>query len=171
MRRSPRQSRPIPVTLGSVEATIDPGLTGLAADPGATVERVGGQPLNPITRVMSFFVQTPVALVSSVDEQALTASLDEIGAAVAEDPVEGSIVFVDGEPVASDPQSGQRLDVTAAAATVLDNWATGETLDLPIVELPRAPPPRTWRRHWTTSPRLRCRDLSPSAARTESTVC
>lgn len=133
---SPRQSRPIPVTLGSVEATIDPGLTGLAADPGATVERVGGQPLNPITRVMSFFVQTPVELVSSVDEQALTASLDEIGAAVAEDPVEGSIVFVDGEPVASDPQSGQRLDVTAAAATVLDNWATGETLDLPIVELP-----------------------------------
>ena len=40
---------------------------------------------------------------------------DELTGIVAEDPVEGSVGFVDGEPVSSHPQNGRRLDVAAAA--------------------------------------------------------
>ena len=97
--------------------------------------RAGGQPLNPITRLTSFFVETPVGIVSSVDDQALTATLEVLADDVAEDPVEGSIDFVDGEPVAADPESGQRLDVDAAAGVLIRDWALGETVNLPMAEL------------------------------------
>ncbi|MGU3500306.1 VanW family protein [Mycobacterium sp. C31M] len=132
---TPRTQRPVPVTLGTLDAVVDPGAVGLTPDLRATVEQSGGQPLNPITRVMSFFVKTPIGLVTSADDQALSATLDDLGAQIAEDPVEGAIVFVDGEPVASDPESGQRLDMPAAADLVIREWALGETLDLPVVEI------------------------------------
>ncbi|MDZ4234550.1 MAG: VanW family protein [Dietzia sp.] len=137
----PRAEQPVAVAIGSVQAQVDPGSVDLAVDSRATVDQVGGQPLNPITRLTSFFVETPVGVISTVDDRALTAALEELGSTVAEDPVEGSVVFVDGEPVSSHPQSGRRLDITAAAGVFTSDWATGETLDLPLVELP----PRTTR--------------------------
>ncbi|AQA06046.1 vanomycin resistance protein VanB [Mycobacterium sp. MS1601] len=132
---TPRQSRPVPVTLETLEATIDPETVDLTADLQATVEQAGGQPLNPAARIMSFFVDTPVELVTSVNDEALTARLEELGSSVAEAPVEGSIVFVDGSPESSDPRSGRRLDVDAAADLFIHNWARGQTLELPILEL------------------------------------
>ncbi|WP_304108775.1 VanW family protein [Mycolicibacterium bacteremicum] len=133
---SARESQPVPVTVGALSATVDPGAVGLAADPAATVAQAGGQPLDPVTRITSFFVDTPVELVTSVNEQALTATLDELGTAVAEDPVEGSIVFVGGEPTPSDPRSGWRLDVPAAAEAFVRDWAAGEAVALPMQERP-----------------------------------
>lgn len=132
----PRAEQPVALTLGTVDAEVDPRDVGLTVDSRATVDQAGGQPLNPITRLTSFFVETPIGVVSSVDDQALTSTLEELAATVAEDPVEGSVVFVDGEPVSSDPRTGRRLDVPAAAQMVTRDWANGETLDLPLVELP-----------------------------------
>ncbi len=131
----PRARQPVDVTLGTVRAQVDADAVALTVDARATVDQAGTQPLNPITRLTSFFVDTPVGVVSSADEEALEATLEELAATVAEDPVEGSIGFADGEPVSSDPQPGQRLDVTAAAELFTRDWATGETLDLPMVEL------------------------------------
>jgi vancomycin resistance protein YoaR len=132
---TPRETAPVPVKLGTLDATIDPQAVDLSADLRATVDRAGGQPLNPVTRIRSFFVETPVELVTSVNDEALTATLEELGSSVAEEPVEGSIVFIDGRPVSSDPRSGQRLDVPAAAEIFTHNWATGDSPELPIVEL------------------------------------
>lgn len=131
----PRVGQPVPVTLGTTDADVDPSSIGLTVDSRATVEQAGTQPLNPITRLTSFLVETPIGVVSSVDEDALTATLEELGNPVAEDPVEGSIDFVDGQPVSSDPQSGRRLDVTTAAGVFTRNWASGDTIDLPMLEL------------------------------------
>ena len=131
----PRVGQPVPVTLGTADADVDPSSIGLTVDSRATVEQAGAQPLNPITRLTSFLVETPIGVVSSVDEDALTATLEELGNPVAEDPVEGSIDFVDGQPVSSDPQSGRRLDVTTAAGVFTRNWASGDTIDLPMLEL------------------------------------
>lgn len=130
-----RAARPIAVTMATVHAEVDPRRVGLTVDSRATVEQVGTQPLNPVTRLMSFFVHTPISVVTSVDEQALTAALADLGATVAEDPVEGSVGFVDGEPVSSHPQNGRRLDIPAAADVFVRDWAVGEPLDLPMVEL------------------------------------
>lgn len=137
----PYADRPVPVTLATVEATVDPGSVDLALDSRATVDQAGGQPLNPITRLRSFFVETPITVVSSVDEQALTARLEELGAGVAEDPVEGSVYFIDGDPVAFDPQPGRRLDIAAAAGVFVRDWAGGEVIDLPTVTLPPSTTP------------------------------
>lgn len=131
----PRTDRPVPVTLGTIEEAVDPNSIGLTVDAGATVEQAGAQPLNPITRLRSFFGQTPIEVLSSVDEQALAATLEDLGTTVAEEPVEGSVIFVEGEPVGSDPRTGRRLDVAAAADVFMRDWAHGETVDLPIVEL------------------------------------
>lgn len=131
----PRAARPVAVTVATVQAEVDPRRIGLTVDSRATVEQAGGQPLNPVTRLVSFFAHTPIGVVTSVDEQALTAALADLGATVAEDPVEGSVGFVDGEPVSSNPQNGRRLDVAAAADVFVRDWAVGEPLDLPMVEL------------------------------------
>lgn len=131
-----RGGQSVAVTLGTIDAVVDPGSIGLTVDTSATVDQAGGQPLNPITRLTSFFTATPIGVVSSVDERALTATLDELGATAATEPVEGSVAFIDGEPVSSDPQTGQRLDITAATEVFIRDWAAGETLDLPMVELP-----------------------------------
>ena len=131
----PRSEEPIPVTVGALDTEVTPRSIDLQVDARATVAQAGGQPLNPITRLTSFFVETPVGVVSSVDDQALTATLEVLADDVAEDPVEGSIDFVDGEPVAADPESGQRLDVDAAAGVLIRDWALGETVNLPMAEL------------------------------------
>ncbi|WP_425003719.1 VanW family protein [Mycolicibacterium sp. S3B2] len=131
----PRSEEPIPVTVGALDTEVTPRSIDLQVDARATVAQAGGQPLNPITRLTSFFVDTPVGVVSSVDDQALTATLEVLAADVAEDPVEGSIDFVDGEPVAADPESGQRLDVDAAEGVLIRDWALGGTVNLPMAEL------------------------------------
>ncbi|CAN7689276.1 VanW family protein [Mycolicibacterium frederiksbergense] len=132
---APRAAQPIAVTMATVQAEVDPRRIGLTVDSRATVEQTDTQPLNPVTRLMSFFVDTPIGVVTAVDEQALTATLEDLGATVAEDPVEGSVEFVDGEPVSSDPQNGRRLDVAAAAGVLVRDWALDEPLDLPMVAL------------------------------------
>lgn len=132
---APRAAQPIAVTMATVQAEVDPRRIGLTVDSRATVEQADTQPLNPVTRLMSFFVDTPIGVVTAVDEQALTATLEDLGATVAEDPVEGSVEFVDGEPVSSDPQNGRRLDVAAAAGVLVRDWALDEPLDLPMVAL------------------------------------
>lgn len=132
---APRAAQPIAVTMATVQAEVDPRRIGLTVDSRATVEQADTQPLNPVTRLMSFFVDTPIGVVTAVDEQALTATLEDLGATVAEDPVEGSVEFVDGEPVSSDPQNGRRLNVAAAAGVLVRDWALDEPLDLPMVAL------------------------------------
>ncbi|CAJ1582006.1 VanW family protein [[Mycobacterium] wendilense] len=132
----PRADRPVPVTLGTEQAEVDPASIDLTLLARPTVEQAGGQPLNPITRFTSVFVTRPIDVLASVDEPALTATLEGLGARVASDPVDGSVEFVDGEPVGTDPQPGRRLDVTAAAEVFLRDWADGEPVDLPTVETP-----------------------------------
>lgn len=131
----PRAEHPIPVTVDDVEAGVDPKSVGLTMDARATVAQAGAQPLNPITRLTSLVGETPIAVISSVDDGALTAALEELGTTVAKDPVEGSVAFVDGRAVAHEPQIGRRLDVAAAADVFTRDWASGEAVALPTVEL------------------------------------
>lgn len=132
---APRADQPVSVEVGTVDTELQPSTIGLRVDTRATVDQAGGQPLNPITRLTSFFVETPVEVVSTMDERALITALERLGTTVARDPVEGSVEFIDGEPVSADPQIGQRLDIAAATNVFTRDWATGETLDLPMVEL------------------------------------
>lgn len=130
-----REELPVAVTLGTLQTTVDPRAVDVTADLRATVDSAGGQPLHPLTRIMSFFVETPVDVVTSVDEPALAAALAQLGSQVAQEPVEGSVAFVDGDLRTADPRSGRRLDIDSAVQVFRRGWATGETLDLPMVEV------------------------------------
>lgn len=132
---APRMSQPIPVTFADERDEIDPASAGLEVDWTATVDQAGAQPLNPVTRISSFFSTRELGVVSTADEAALTAALDQLGATVAKDPAEGTVRFEGREPVAVDPEAGRRLDVDASADILKRDWAAGTAVDLPVIEL------------------------------------
>ncbi|MFE3441433.1 VanW family protein [Nocardia sp. NPDC059180] len=132
-----RAGRELPVTIGDVQTTLVPGTAGLSVDWDGTWDRIGDQPLNPITRLTSLFGTETVDVESAVDEQALGMTLDALR--VHDRPtVEGTIVFENAQPVAVAPVPGRILDVAAARGVLVDNWIAGSPMSLPVVPAPVA---------------------------------
>lgn len=132
----PRTTRPVPVTVGQVTSQIDPRTAGLRIDWDATLEQAGSQPLNPVTRISSFFGQREVGVVTDADREALIGALEQLAPVVDREPVEGTVAFEGTRPTPVDPVAGQRLDVPAAAAVLSREWANGLSVALPLTELP-----------------------------------
>ncbi|HEY8371642.1 MAG TPA: VanW family protein [Pseudonocardiaceae bacterium] len=132
----PRLDKPVPVRAGDVEAEIDPQAAGLQLDWAATLEQVGDQPLNPFTRLMSFFTTREVGVVTTADRDKVVQTLEELRGTVDREPAEGTIRFEGTEPVAVDPKPGQKLDVSGAADAVLARWAYGSPVELPVTTTP-----------------------------------
>ncbi|MHA6623868.1 VanW family protein [Pseudonocardia sichuanensis] len=132
----PRTEAPIPVTVGDVRGEIEPVAAGLSVDWAGTLEQAGSQPLNPITRITSFFSEREVGVVTSADPTALSQALEQLGPVVDREPVEGSVRFEGTQPQPVDPQPGQRLDVPASAEVLQREWANGNAVALPLTELP-----------------------------------
>ncbi|MGQ4619181.1 peptidoglycan binding domain-containing protein, partial [Nocardia sp. R7R-8] len=131
----PRAGRELPLRIGDVRTSIVPSAAGLAVDWDATWSRIGSQPLNPFTRLASFFTTHEVPIVSAIDEPALDRRLTELR--VHDRPsVEGTITFDKAEPVAVPPVAGRVLDVAAARTELAARWVTGTTVDLPVVPAP-----------------------------------
>ncbi|MGQ4598081.1 VanW family protein [Nocardia sp. R6R-6] len=131
----PRASRELPLRIGDVQTRIVPSAAGLAVDWDATWSRIGSQPINPFTRLASFFTTRDVPIVSAIDAPSLDRQLSELR--VHDRPsVEGTITFDKARPVAVAPVPGRELDVAAARTELVDRWATGTTVDLPVVPAP-----------------------------------
>lgn len=130
---------PIPVRAGDVDTTLDPVFAGLGVDWSATVAGAGAQPLNPVTRVLSFFTEREVGVSPTVDIESLRTALRELAQQRVDRTVrEGGIAFGkpgDGSvrPFVIEPRAGQRLtDVHVAASVVLRDWLDADRLDLPV---------------------------------------
>ncbi|GAA1309907.1 VanW family protein [Pseudonocardia xinjiangensis] len=137
----PRTRQPIQVTVGEARSEIDPAAAGLAVDWDATLANAGSQPLNPITRITSFFTQREVGVVTTSDADKLDAALEELSPIVDKPPTEGSVRFEGTTPVPVDPVPGQNLDVPAAAGVLMNDWATGRPVALPLTVLPPSTTP------------------------------
>jgi vancomycin resistance protein YoaR len=137
----PRTQQPIQVSVGEARSEIDPAAAGLAIDWDATMDEAGSQPLNPITRITSFFSEREVGVVTRSDGEALNAALEELSPIVDKAPVEGSVRFDATEPVPVDPLPGQKLDVPAAAGVLQNEWAVGLPVALPLTVLPPSTTP------------------------------
>ncbi|OZM82893.1 VanW family protein [Pseudonocardia sp. MH-G8] len=137
----PRTEAPIPVTVGDVRGEIDPVAAGLSVNWASTMEQTGAQPLNPITRITSFFSEREVGVVTSADPTALSQALEQLGPIVDREPVEGSVRFEGTQPQPVDPKPGQRLDVAASAEVLQREWANGSAVALPLIELPATTTP------------------------------
>jgi vancomycin resistance protein YoaR len=132
----PRLTRPLAVTAGDVQGTLSPTLAGLHLDWAQTLDQAGEQPLNPFTRLASLFSGREVGVVSHAEDAKLAAALDTLRGQVDRDPVEGTVHFEGANPVAVPPKAGQKLDVPGATAAVVEKWARGENLALPVTSTP-----------------------------------
>ena len=135
-RIEPRLTRPLPITAGDLQANLSPTLAGLHLDWPQTLDQAGEQPLNPFTRLSSLFSHREVGVVTHAEDAKLTTALENLRTQVDREPVEGTVRFEGANPVAVTPKTGQKLDVPAASAAVIEKWAQGETLALTTTTTP-----------------------------------
>ncbi|SFB14829.1 Vancomycin resistance protein YoaR, contains peptidoglycan-binding and VanW domains [Amycolatopsis marina] len=132
----PRLEQPVQIAAGDVQETVDPRSAGLAMNWRSTLDQAGDQPLNPITRLTSFFTSTEVGVVTQAEPNQLQNAMNDLQKKVDRKPVEGSVKFEGAKPVAVEPKQGQQLDVDAAKQVVLAQWASGQALELPVTVTP-----------------------------------
>ncbi|GAA1879300.1 hypothetical protein GCM10009836_70840 [Pseudonocardia ailaonensis] len=134
----PRSTAPVKVVAGSVTSEVDPKAAGLAVDYTATIDQAGAQPLNPITRITSFFTTREVGVVNKADSRSVATALEQLKPVVDKAPAEGNVKFEGTTPVAVAPVAGQELDLQAAAVALEQNWASGTPVSLPLIPKPTA---------------------------------
>ncbi len=122
-----RAEQPVSVDVGDRQVEILPAAAGLGVDWNATLDRAGSQPINPITRLTSLFGSREIGVVSTTDEQALTAAVDGLRVETDRDPVEGDVVFDGSTPIAVAPLSGRVLDADGTRRNLQAEWASGAT--------------------------------------------
>jgi vancomycin resistance protein YoaR len=132
----PRLSEPVKLRAGDVDATLEPGAAGMAIDWAGTLSQAGDQPLNPITRITSFFSTTEVGVVTRADDAKLDAAIEGLRPQTDREPAEGGIRFEGVNPVPVMPLDGQKLDAAGAREAVVGNWATGQVVELPVDTTP-----------------------------------
>lgn len=114
----------VPVSAEDITGSVDPATAGLTLDVAATVDRLTGADLRP-QRLWQHLVgggaEPPVTV---VDDAALDAALEDLAATLSLAPVDGSVVFADGEPHAVEAADGWTLDTEAARETLVGTWLT-----------------------------------------------
>ncbi|WP_418277619.1 VanW family protein [Isoptericola jiangsuensis] len=135
----PRAVEPITVQAGDATSTLDPAEAGLTFDAQATVDSVTGLTLSPghlLEHVVGAGAVDPVV---DVDRSALSAAVEQTGTSLETEPVDGTVRFTDGEPVATDPVDGTQVVVDAADDAIVDAWlVTTEAIALPTESVPPA---------------------------------
>ncbi|SEC34933.1 VanW family protein [Rhodococcus koreensis] len=132
----PRVGQPLTVQAGDVSTELVPSAAGLGVDWEATLDRAHSQPLNPFTRVASFFTTDEIGVVSTRDEAALASAVDGLRSETDRASREGTVVFEGATPVPVDPSTGQNLNGEGAEAALIEKWAFGRTVDLPVDVVP-----------------------------------
>lgn len=116
-------NRPLTVTANDVQGEIDPVSAGLAFDPQATVDGLTGLQLTDPGRLWRQIVGIgAVTPVTTVDATALASAVNNLAGTLSADPVDGSIVFVDGAPHATPAADGWKVDQEKAVRQIADTW-------------------------------------------------
>jgi vancomycin resistance protein YoaR len=132
----PRLAQPLPVRAGEVTDTLEPRGAGLELDWASTLDQAGSQPLNPFSRISSFFTSREVGVVTLADARKLSSAVSALRSKVDRDPVEGTVRFDGAEPVPVEPKPGRHLDLEAATQQLLAHWASGKEVELPVATTP-----------------------------------
>lgn len=130
-----------PVLALSTEGSVDAAAAGITLDVPGTISAASGQPLNPITRVVSLFGDREVDVVLTVDDDLLDAAIEALAQTTDRAPVEGAIALEGITPVAVEPEAGQSLQRDEARTAILDavigRPADPESpIELPAEEVP-----------------------------------
>ena len=128
----PRLKEPVRLRGGDVDITVGAADAGLTIDWEATLAHTGEQPLNPVTRFMSFFDAQEKGVITNTDDKKLTAAVEGLRPKIDRAPAEGTVRFEGVKPVAVNPKPGQKLDAAGAKKALVDGWAAGEPVALPV---------------------------------------
>ncbi len=136
----PRVTRPITLVAGSgpeaATTAVDPRSAGLDLDVDATIDEAGEQPLNPFTRLASFFSDRDVAPISKGNPVAVGQAIDRARPQLDRPSVEGTIRFDGGRAVPVPSAPGHVVDGAAAPAVVLEHWLDPTPVALPVTTQP-----------------------------------
>ncbi|MEC3980647.1 VanW family protein [Amycolatopsis sp. H20-H5] len=139
----PRLTKTVQVRAGDVQATLEPAQSGLGVDWPNTLGQAGHQPLNPFTRILSFFTSREVGVVTKTDPKLITQAVSDLAARHLDHaPVEGSIAFKDlgggnVTPYPVEPRQGQSVaDVESAVTALTDGWLGGGDITMNVVVTP-----------------------------------
>ncbi|HIW91043.1 MAG TPA: VanW family protein [Candidatus Corynebacterium avicola] len=117
----------VEVTAGDMNSNIDPTTSGLSVDWAGTVEQAGQQPMNPITRIKSFFEEREVGIVSTFDDSRLDTTIERIEGDLTREP-ENATLAIDEQGAADigDDVAGQTVDTDAVRTAVKDHWLNAD---------------------------------------------
>ena len=135
---APGARESVEVTAGDMSTSIDPMTSGLAVDWAGTIEQAGQQPMNPITRVMSFFQEREVGIVSTFDDGQLDTTLERVEGDLTRDP-ENATLAIDEQGAADigDDVPGQTVDTDEVRVAVKDHWLNADrsvSIDAEVTE-------------------------------------
>lgn len=129
---------PVTIHAGELQTVIEPTQSGLGVDWAATVEQAGQQPLNPITRVRSFFDSREVGMVTSASGENLNRAVDRASRDLTREPKDAGLsIGSDGRANVEASVDGQTVDPEVLRDTVEGHWLNKEhslTLEADIVE-------------------------------------
>lgn len=135
-RLEPEKGKYIPIEAGSVRTKLTPEAAGLHIDWSTTLADADDQPLNPFTRMSSLFgSRRQIDVVTQADNEALSDALDGINSLVRKEPADGTIRFDGLTPKAVSAVPGTNLDNAGATTAILRDWTSGNTVQLPILEV------------------------------------
>jgi vancomycin resistance protein YoaR len=139
---APRVNADHQVRADDVTAPFSPLTAGISLDVEETIDSADDQPLNPWTRVTSFFSDREVEPTFTGEETALAAQIDTLAQQVDRAPVDATIVIEGTTPAVSEPVDGRTLDRDGAAEAVFDALRSaadpGTPIDLPVEVTPPA---------------------------------
>ena len=123
--------QPVTLVVGNATDTLVPAEAGVSVDARASVERLTGFTLNPLTLVERLR-GADVDAVTRVDVYSLTTALDARLNILAVGATNAGVTLNGTRPVLSPATTGTGLDVDSAVATLSENWPLGrETIELP----------------------------------------
>lgn len=116
-------TKQVTLTAGERTATFGAEEAGLSINWEAALDSSGEQPLNPFTRLASFFRDREVPIATDVDQAKLDAVLDRITPELNPEPVNAGIVLIDGNPVVEpQPTNGQKVERAELSAAIIEEW-------------------------------------------------
>ena len=131
-----RTQSPIALTVGDIDATIDPADAGMTIDAEASVAQVTGRSWSPSVLFTRLFGTQSVDAVTAVDRDALTAALGEAQEYVSVPPVDATISFANAQAVVTQPEDGSGLEIEGAADVITQQWLSADgPIELPVTVL------------------------------------
>ncbi|MDU5874379.1 MAG: VanW family protein [Actinomyces urogenitalis] len=122
---APELEEPVTVTAGQASDQLVPAESGVSLDAQASVRRLTGFTLNPLTLISRLRGET-VAAVAPVDAATLRTALDAHLETLSSGTKDATVSFDDTTPVLTPAVAGTGLDVEASVAQLSSGWPVGQ---------------------------------------------